>query len=175
MEIFEFIGRHKNKALNLVIILFALNIAGNIHKKQALRIESLKMEKESEVKKNVALEEISGLEKKINAYKKLFKEKESDSIFSDINNIANACSVKIISIKPGQEQKFADYLKVSFNLTITVPDYHALAKFINTLENNPDIYMVDSLDTRIILEKKEQAQKQGGLNVDLKISAISYL
>jgi Tfp pilus assembly protein PilO len=175
MEIFEFIGRHKNKALNIVIIIIALNVAGNIYKKQALRVGVLEAQKESEIKKNTALEEISGLEKKINSYKQLFKEKESDLIFGDINNIANACSVKIVSIKPGQEQKFTDYLKVYFDLVINATNYHSLAKFINILENSPDIYIVDSLDTRVISGKKEQGNNQGGLSVGLKISAISYL
>jgi len=167
MELTGLIVKHKNKILNITIIILALIIASNIYKKQLKETELSKSKKDSEMKKNDVLNNISQLEKRINAYKYLLTQRDTSLIIDTFGNMAKELGVKIATIRPGQEQKHPDYIDFPFDLVITANSYHALGRFISAVESLPDVYMVEILDIKY-------ESYAGQLAVNLKLSAVQF-
>jgi len=174
IELFE---KNKNKILNFGIIILALFIAFQIYKSSDGQLNSLSQQKDDELKRNQAMEEIAVLEKKIDGYKKIFVKEDLSSVMDTISNIAKNCSVKILSIKPSNEEANPDYLKSTFLITLNTPNYHSLGNFVSQIESYKDIYMVDevNIDSAGINQSPESTSKNTNLSVSLKISTISYL
>ncbi len=170
MDSVSLINKGKNKFFNIALIIIALVIAFNIYKKQVARLDSLKVTIAEEEKKNLTLNNIEKLNARINSYRQLLSKKESGSSINDINNIARNAGIKVTSIKPSGEDVFPDYTKYMFELTISSPDYDSLAKFINTLEVNQTVYMVDTLEIRSPSFNREKE-----LNASLRVSAVAML
>jgi len=175
MEKIGLFEKHKNKVLNFGVIILALFIAFQIYKSADEQLNSLIQQKDDELKKNKAAEEIAGLERRIEGYKKIFIKKDVGSVIDTISNIAKNCSVKVVSIKPGNEEAYLDYIKSAFLITVSTPNYHSLGNFISQIESYKDIYMVDevSITSAGINQFPESANTN--LNVNLKISTIAYL
>ncbi|MDD5108853.1 MAG: type 4a pilus biogenesis protein PilO [Candidatus Omnitrophica bacterium] len=167
--------KNKNKILNLGVVLLALFIAFQIYRSGDEKANSLVQEKDNEVKKNMLMEEISGLEKKMDGYKKVFVKKDIGSVMDSISAIAKNCSVKVVSIKPSSEESFASYIKTSFLLTISAPNYHSLGDFISQVESYKDIYIVDEVSVALAESNRPEEVVTENLNVNLKISTIAYL
>ena len=165
----------KNNILNLGIVILALFIAFQIYKGAQKQMNSLVLERDDELKKNEAAEEIAGLEKKIDEYKKVFVKKDPGAVIDTISAIAKKCAVKVVSIKPDSEEARADYIKLSFSITIRAPDYHALGNFVSQIESYQDVFFVDEIkiNSAIAARAAEVAGKE--LEINLKISTISYL
>jgi len=175
MDKIELFEKNKNKILNFGVILLALFVAFQIYKSDDARLNSLIQQKEDELKKNRALAEIAGLEKKIEGYKKIFVKEDVGSVIDTISNIAKNCSIKIISIKPGNGETYSDYIKSAFLITVSAPNYHSLGNFISQIESYKDIYMVDEVSIAAAENNQPSENTNTNLNVDLKISTISYL
>ncbi|MDD5465466.1 MAG: type 4a pilus biogenesis protein PilO [Candidatus Omnitrophica bacterium] len=171
IEVFE---KNKSKVLNLGVVILALFIAFQIYKSADERVNSLIQQKDEELKKNKAAEEIAGLERKIEGYKKIFVKEDVSSIINTISNIAKNCSIKIVSIKPSNEEVYPDYIKSVFLITVSTPDYHSLGNFISQIESYKDIYMVDELGIASAENKQSLESANMNLNVNLKISTIFY-
>jgi Tfp pilus assembly protein PilO len=163
---------NKNNLLNIGIIILALIFANNIYKGQRQIVESLKQKGSLELKKNVALGNISHLEKMMNSYGKFFN-KDRSLIISTINNIARESDAKIISIKPQKEINFPVYVQYPFDLVIGVNSYHSLGGFFSKLESYSEVFIVDSVQIRPATEVSREGQ-ESKLNVNLRISAISF-
>jgi len=174
MEKIELFEKNKNKFLNFGVIILALFIAFQIYKSADEQVNSLARQKEEELKKNKAVEEIAGLEKKIDGYKKIFVKEDVGSVIDTISNIAKNSSVKVISIKPGNGESFPDYIKSVFLITVSTPNYHALGNFISQIESYKDIYMVDEVNIASAENDQATGSINTDLNVNLKISTISY-
>ncbi len=56
-----------------------------------------------------------------------------------------------------------------------MPNYHSLGDFISQIESYKDIYMVDEVSIAAAENNQPSENKNTNLNVDLKISTISYL
>lgn len=165
MEAMEFINKNKNALFNVVLILLALFISNKIYKSQRQTMESLREQTREESKKNEVLQGIRSLEENFGLYKKLLPDKDAASAINTFGNIAKESSINIVSIKPYPEQKFAEYIKIPFELSVSSPDYHRLGRFISRIESHRDVYMVDSLSINAGNQPKE-------LNASLKVSAI---
>lgn len=137
------IQEHKNKILNLAVLVLALIIAKNIYQSQNRAREILLEKRDAEKKKSVVLENIGQLEMKVSAYKKYLNKKEVDGLLNKIGALALESKVKIISARPGEKKAYPGYLKYFFDLKVSVDTYHNFAHFINRLENDPDIYIVE--------------------------------
>lgn len=166
MELSALTHKQKTNILNIALIILALIISLNIYKKQVKEIESIKAQKEVEIKKNKVLQEISQLEKRLVLYKNLLPKKDPSSVINNINNIAKESAIKIVSIRPAAEQKYPDYIIFPFDLVIKVANYHALGKFISRVESYTDVYMVEVANIRTEYGAK-------GLTVNLTISSIT--
>jgi Tfp pilus assembly protein PilO len=177
MELMVLVNRHKDTIFKVVVILFALMVANSIYKKQVSAIEKLKNQNEMETKKIEVLQNISLAEKKLNAYKSLLVKKEAGTIINTINNIAKESGVRIISVRPGQEQKYQAYVKAPFHLVLSTPDYHALGKFINKIESNPDVYLVESVEikSRILSGPTKDSELKKELDVSLIVSSVAFI
>lgn len=175
MEKIELFEKHKNKVLNFGVIILALFIAFQIYKSAGEQLNSLIRQKDEELKKNKAAEEIAGLERKIEGYKRIFVKEDVGSVIDTISNIAKNCSIKIISIKPSNEEVYPDYIKSSFLITVNTPNYHSLGNFVSQIESYKDIYMVDELSIASAKIKQPLEGTNTNLNANLKISTISYL
>jgi len=173
----ELLIKNKSRILNSGIIFLALIIAFQIYKSANQQIESLKQQQEYELKKNKVSEDIAALEKRIEGYKKNLVKKEMGSVMDSLSNIAKNSSVKISSIRPISDEAYADYIKSSFLITVSAPDYHSLVKFISGVESYKDIYFVEELHINMVLAEAKQFQGtiDKDLKVSLKVSTISYL
>lgn len=167
MELVGFASKNIKKIVNIAIIILALIISSNIYKQQAKEIESLKIKNDLEAKKNAVIESIGKQEKTINAYRNLLIKKDAGSVINIISNIAKDSEVKIASIRPGQEQRFPDYINMPFSLTLSAPNYHALGNFISRLESYKDVYMVE------VIEIKSESQSKE-LTISLTVSSIAF-
>lgn len=165
METRELINKYKNSIFNIALILLALIIVSKIYKKQNETIKLLQKQTQEAIQKNEVLEKISQMEKKINLYSSLFSKKDASSDINTIGNIAKESNIKIISIRPLSEQRSSEYIKIPFDLTVLAPNYHALGKFISRVENQQDVYLIDSMDISSDIERKE-------LTVNLKINTV---
>jgi len=174
MDKVDLIIKNKNKILNFGIIFLFLFIALQIYrfgnKQETLLIE----QKENELKKNKAIENIASLEKQVEGYKKAFVRQDLGTVMDRMSSIAKDHSVKIISIKPIKEESYAEYTIFLFIITAKAGDYHSLAEFISKIENYKSIYLVEAVD--IVSSVSSQGADSGkrDLSVTLKIGTISY-
>lgn len=163
------VNSNRSKIFNLGLILLALIIAYNfVYKRQAKEEQFLKQKINEQTGKNEVLSGIGKSEKTINAYKKLLTKKDANVIITSIGNIAKLSGIKIMSIRPMQEQRNPDYIKVPFNLALAAPNYHTIGKFVSEIENSQDVYMVEAVNIGFKGEAKE-------LSVDLTVSYIAII
>lgn len=167
MDLTEAINKHKNRIFNIAVIILTVFIASNIYKKQGREVELLNAKKDAGTKKNSVLESISQLNNRINSYKNLLAKKDANLVINTISNIAKALGIKIVSVKPAMEQRFADYTKYPFDLMVSAPNYHALGKFISGLESYNDIYFIEAFNISFEKTTKE-------LNITLRISSAIF-
>lgn len=168
MKLSEFRNKYKNSIFNIAVIILAMVIANNIYKKQNNQIASLRSKIDMQIKMNGELEEIGRLEQKIDAYKNFLTYKDINSTINTITNIAKESGLSISSIRPIQQKSYADYIKLPFDLTVSIPSYHALGKFISKLESYADPYQVEFLSIR----SEKTAER---LNVNLRISTSEII
>jgi Tfp pilus assembly protein PilO len=168
MNLTDFTNKHKNLIFNIALVLVAVFIARNfIYTPQLRESASLKQEKETEINKNAALEGISKLEKRVNAYKNFLVRKDTSLVIGTLSDMAKATGLEISSIRPEAEQKFLTYAKVPFSLEMSTDNYHALGEFISKVESSSDVYIVEDVNIR--------APGQGNkLSVNLKVSKIFF-
>lgn len=170
--------KEKNKVLNAVVILAAVFIAVNIYKAQAKAVAGIRELKDIEFKKNDVINEISRYEKNIDSYKEFLVKKSSGAVINTINDIANECGVKILSLKPSGVQEFSLYTKQPFDLSIAAPDYHAIGAFISKLEGHSDMYTIDAINMRAVGELAVNPENEGpktyNISAELRLSKISF-
>ncbi len=171
----------KKKVLSIGIILFTIILALIIYRIQTKKIESLYVEKDLELKKNGILEEISRVEKTIKLYRNVLSKKEASSVINTVSNIARDSNVRLISIRPGNEENQPLYIKCPFILVIDADNYHAIGKFISSIENQSDIYFVDAISIRSQEESQMPDKELTGvpkptnkLIVNLILSIIAF-
>jgi Tfp pilus assembly protein PilO len=166
MEASEFITKHIKKIIGGVIIIFSIIISSNIYKNQLKVIGSIKNQQDIEREKNATLNNISSLENKLVAYKRVFPRRDANSVMNAISNIAKESFIKILSIRPGQEKSSPYYAKFPFEIVVNAPDYHALGRFISRIENYEDFYTVEIMDIRTDTQANQ-------LTVNLRVSSIA--
>lgn len=169
----ELIHKYKKSLLNIVVILGALLVAFRIYTGQEKEIAGLKQQKENEIKKNMLLEDIQRLEKKLTSYKEFLNKKDVSESIRKLSNVAKVSTVNIISLTPQEAEQTPYYTLYPFNLTILAQDYHFLAKFINKLEKDDDIYMIKLLS---IAPQGSGGAKEGSteLRAQIQLSTILY-
>jgi len=177
MELISLVNKHKNKVFKYAIILFSLIVANNVYKKQVSDVEKLKSKNQMEAKKIGVLDEISGLERELGSYKNLLAKKDTGTIINTINNIAKESGLKIVSIRPAQEQRYQGYIKFPFYLMLSTSDYHALGRFISRIESHQDVYIVEAVDIKYSTPqgqaKESVAQRE--LIVDVAVSNVAFI
>lgn len=174
----EFSGiiNSKNKIVGIAIIIFALIIGYKIYKAQDRAVGLLGQKKEWEIKKNASLDNIRQFEKKINFYKNKVNKKEVSSLINTLSSITSDSEVKIISLTPLQEMGYPLYTKYPFKLAVSAGDYDVIGRFIGKLENNPDIYIVESavLKPNVKMEMVSPAGPNDGLTLELTLYTILF-
>lgn len=143
MELAALADKHKNNILNAAIILLALAISGNIYQRGAGVMDAIQREKEMAMKKNSVVAEIAKLETRIASYKDFVGKKESNAAMRALSEIAKESGVKINLIKPAGAQKDQHYEKLSFELSVSAANYHALGKLISRIESHKDIFIIE--------------------------------
>lgn len=169
------INEHKNKILNIAIIVLALAVSNNIYKSQNKGLGLLKEKKEAEIKKGTLLEDISAVDKKLDVYRKLLRTGKKDKflIINNITNIAKNFDVKVESVKPLGEQKYPAYIKYPSEVILSSNDYHTVGQIISELENyNNEVYIIDSFT--IIPAQQSQDDRAYRFNVQLRGCSLSF-
>jgi len=165
----EALQKHKNKAINIAIIILALLLGRNIYQQQIKVADSLKERKETEEKKNTVLEDIKQLEKKIQGYSSFVNRKDISVAMNIMSEIAQAFSINVISLKPEVQQENPLYTRYFFVLKLETDSYHYLGKFISTLESRSELYSVQNLRISPMYSLEQQRK---WLSIDLTVSTI---
>lgn len=165
MAIKDLIQQHKNKVVNIAVIIITLTFAINVFKNQRANIAQLKAQKDTEAKKNVVLKDILQIEQKFITLKNVINKKEVSTIISKVGEIAKDSAVKIASLKPQTERDYPVYIKYSFDLVVSASDYHGIARFINKLERSSDIYIIDSINISPMQEKNREYKRRATLTL----------
>lgn len=173
IEITELIHKYKKPILNISVILAALLIAFRIYNGQEKEIAALKKQQEGETEKNLIAGNIGQLAEKLNSYKQFLNKKDVLECVRKLNNIAARSSANIISIVPQGVKKNLYYTAYPFNLTVLAKNYHILARFINELERDSDIYLVDLL-TITPRASRDLSAGYSELQAEMQISTILY-
>jgi len=168
IDMTDFLNKHKKNILNVIVIMAALMIAGNIYKGQSKAIALLRERKESELRKNELLLALSQSEDKMNMYKDAIGKKNVSAIINTISNMAKDTEVNIISLKPEDAQADSFYMRYPFTLDIQADNYHSIGKFISRLESSPDIYIVELLTIKVATEGSAESK----LNAGIKLNTI---
>ena len=164
----EQVNKYKNLFINAVIIIAALIVAYNLYNSGSSNAESLRAKISGEEKKNMELEKIGKLEKKITAYRKLLVERDDSAVMNDISDIAKDAGVEVVSVRPSQKEPGSDYTKSLFELTINANGYDKLAKFINAVESYNNVYMIESMDIN-----SQPGPGKSELTISLRVSSVS--
>ena len=165
----------RKRVLSIGIILFTLIATLIIYRIQIKKIESLHVNKDAEQKKNEALNEISRSEKAIKLYKNIFSKKDAFLVMDAVSDIVRDSNVRLISIRPEREERQPLYVKYPFTLVIGADNYHAIGKFISSIENSSDVYFVDAISIRLQEEAADQAPGQTSkLIVNITLSIIEF-
>jgi len=172
---YELIEKNKSLIINLGVIILALVIAFQLYKSANDQVAFLAQEQINELEKNKVVADIAALEKKAEAYKKIFVKKDLGVIMDLVSGIAKDSSVKIVSVKPSIDAATDNQNRSSFLVTLTAPSYHALGDFITKIENHKDVYMVSEVTINAVEPGSEVITVNVDLGVSLKISTISYL
>lgn len=163
------VTRYKNIILNIILVLAAVFISLRIYANQQKNMGLLDKKKVDELNKNKMAGEISQSEKKIIAYRDYLNKKDVNSVIGTIGELAVSSSIKLVSVRPEKEQPLQVYIKQPFTLSLAVPDYHTLGKFIAKLESHPDIYIVNSIS---VMPNDNALVKAGGVNTTLGIYTL---
>jgi Tfp pilus assembly protein PilO len=143
------INKVKENGINLAIILLCAWIAMGILGKKKLDIESLKLQRDNEQKKNAVLGEMKDVEQKISTVSSKVNtanKQELSKLTDQINALATVSKINITSMKPAVERSYNAYAKKFFEFSISAPSYHAASKFISDLERSPDLFIVESVN-----------------------------
>jgi Tfp pilus assembly protein PilO len=145
MDVINLINKYKEHVLNIIIIIIALIIAFNNFKAKTRDLVLLKAKLNTEVKKNDVLKDVSRLGEITTSLKNNINNKAISSVINTLGNIANEAGVKIILIKPYNENYQGVYTRYPFESVVSSNSYHGVGKFISLIENSPDIYTVENL------------------------------
>jgi Tfp pilus assembly protein PilO len=145
MDIAVIIAKIKQNLLSLAILIIAVIIAFKIYQGKENTINALISQREMEKKKNEVLTEISNLEKRLAYLNENVNNKAPSMVLDKISDLAKSASVKISKIIPQKEIFMGAYTRYPYEITLSANDYHQIGKFISSLENSPDIYIIQNL------------------------------
>ena len=165
----ELLYQHKNKVINIAIVILALLFSRNIYEHQLKMADSLREREQTEEKKNEVLKDIQQLEKKIEGYKSFVNKKDISLAMNIISEIAKDYSINVISIRPQSPQETDVYTKHFLELKLEAMRYHDIGKFISSLENRPELYCVESLKISPVYYQNPERRV---LRLDLILSTI---
>ncbi len=171
----DFFSKNKVKIVNAGVILLAIFGALYLFSMQNQQIATLEESKSEEMRKSEVIESLTRVEKRINSYKQTFNRKDLGSVIGAMTDISKDTRVKIISVKPGNEQQFPEYIKTSFLIVVRVADYHALGQFISKVENYKDLFIVEDINITASGNTKSDKKTERDLDISLKISTITCI
>ena len=143
MDILEIFTRHKNKIVNILVIILAFYFAIKIYKSQIAKNDSLKSKIEVENQKNDVVEKIIELRKRNDSYVNFVNNKDISVIINNIGNIARMYSVQLVSVRPMPRTEDKIFETYPFSVALEADSYHKIGKFIAKIESHPDIYIVN--------------------------------
>jgi Tfp pilus assembly protein PilO len=167
-------NKYKKMILNLAVVLAALLVSFRLYTAQEKEISGLRKQKENEVKKNAVLADIGQMERRLDSYRQFLNKKKIVECVVKLNNAARSASVNISSIMPLDTIEAPYYSLYPFNLVILGKDYHALAKFINDLEKDSDIYMINLLSIGPQGGGDDAKNGASQLRAEMQIATILY-
>jgi Tfp pilus assembly protein PilO len=163
--------KDKSTLIHVGMIILALIIARNIYGIQVKRAATLEHNKDVEIKKNELAKDINKAEKRINAYRKVLAEKDTNALINSLTQMAARSAIKVTSVRPEGEREYDAYNKITIRLNILARDYHKIGQFISTLENAPELYIIEYLAIKPLTQAGENADNDR-LSADLSATAI---
>lgn len=167
------LSKYKNVILRIVVLAVALLISRSVYNNHTLKLEALKAQRETEIKRSGALVEIAQLEKKVEAYKKLLAYRGEDYVIAIITNIARETGVKVVSIRPVPERTVSyermPYKNIAFDLVLSATNYHLIGNFVSRMESFKEtVLQVENTKIAPDIRSKE-------LTVNLTVNNIIFV
>jgi Tfp pilus assembly protein PilO len=160
---------NKNNLLNIVVIIIALIVSFNIYKAQDAKRNEVLKQKEIELQKNGVLGEIQQSEIKMTALKNIINNKNLSEVMNKLGDLARASAVNILSVRPQPEEDLPGYTKHTFELTVSSANYHNIGKFVNDVERDGDIFIMDNFS---VLPSQAGEGPGSKLKAEIKLSTI---
>ena len=171
----DFFSKNKDKIINAGVMLLAIFAALYLYSMQNQQLAALKENKSEEMRKSDVIASLDRVEKRINSYKKTFTGKDLGSVIDAMTDISKDTRTKVVSVKPGTEQRQSDYIKTSFLIVVRAADYHALGNFISKLENYKDLFLVEDINITTVTSGQSEKRVDTDLDISLKISTITCI
>ncbi len=164
------------KTRNTVLIIsLTISLAGCflgwhfIAKPSFSKVALLKNEKNTDVKKNGVLMNISTLEKKLNTYTSLLSEKkESSWLIQTVSKTAEVSNLALVSVVPPASENRGEYDKISVAIE-AAGTYHELGDFASRIESAPRFIKI--VHVRIENTPNDQGRKDA-LKIFLSLSVF---
>ncbi|MDD5408922.1 MAG: type 4a pilus biogenesis protein PilO [Candidatus Omnitrophica bacterium] len=171
----DFFSKNKDKIVNAGAILLAIIVALFLFNMQNQQLATLEENKNEEIKKSQVIDSLIRQEKRIDTYRRTFNRRDLGSVIDAMTDISKGTKVKIVSVKPGTEQKYPEYIKDSFFIVVRVESYHALGQFISKVENYKDLFIVEDVNISTPTSTQLNKNEEAGLDISLKISTITCI
>lgn len=167
------INKYKNWVFNALVLLVALFAVFKVYKFQQEKIGLLREKETAEIKRNEVLTNIQMLEKKVERYKDIINKKDMSFVVNAIGNVAKNSMVKIVSAKPRQEVDHPEYVQYPYFVSVSMPSFHNIGKFMDYLENSPEFYSIDEASIGQAPKTEMQGdRKTHKLSAELVMSTI---
>ncbi|MFC1657892.1 hypothetical protein ACFL1D_00750 [Candidatus Omnitrophota bacterium] len=137
-----------NQIVSLALLALACLIAINIYQKQSKKITQVEQLYQEQNKKNAVLLRIGDIMAGIKVYQERLQSQDIRQIINKITDIARSSKIDITAIKPQaqtSQSKSKIYDKTFFEVSLSADGYHELGEFISRLENDPIVFVVESL------------------------------
>ncbi|MBU1125010.1 MAG: type 4a pilus biogenesis protein PilO [Candidatus Omnitrophica bacterium] len=180
IDVTELFIKHKNKIPNAAILLLALVVGWNLLQQQNSEIDSLNRQKVDEVRKNEVCEELEQYDRQLGEFSKFLAKPETSDLINSLSAMAMKCGVRINSIKPEEERKSGDCVKIPFVLHMTALDYQGIGNFISNLESDKNIYTVESVSfekesSDTMLQEQEGESLRKAIKIAIQVNKVAIL
>jgi hypothetical protein len=170
MDPINSINKFKEKGIPIVVLVVALFFALKIYNAQNAQLSQLTEQKDVEEKKNSALSAISGYEADFKTIKNFVNDKDIGMSLDSLGSLAQKAGVSITGVKPQPVKEYPLYNLYSFSLSLVSSSFHDLGKFFDLLEENKNIYSIDSVN--IDSDQSVKAGEPLAIRAEMRVSTF---
>lgn len=138
----------KNRLVNAGVLIVLLIVAAKVYQGRISEMARLKEQQEEEHKKNNLLDNIEVLEKKLDAFSGMLRDRDEGVIMNVVNSAAQEAGLKLESVRPGAPQRYQQYIKTPYFIESRARSYHVMGQFIAKMESNQVVFIIERVNIR---------------------------